>query len=316
MTTQNNSALWDSVCKTDPKYTKDFSRSGGFKGTAINPTYQTMRATEAFGPVGVNWGWEVEKEDYMNGCNGEIVHVLRIKFWYRITKAFSEMILGNAEDLIGAVCSFPCYGQTTFVGKNKNGLFTDEEAPKKSLTDALSKALSFLGFSADIHLGLYDSNKYVNDRRAEFGNDEKSPSTTKTTEKAPAPPKQSNVATSKTAASPVAGNNKTPASSPATAPTATTVTWNDATKKMVSDKLNTLKTIDEIRKYWSEFSVSTGITRENNVDVYSDMLSVFNSRITVIRADNAKPQEQAQPTQAQPASEASNDPAQEEKKAA
>jgi hypothetical protein len=59
------------------------------------------------------------------------------------------------------------FGQTTFVGKNKNGYFTDEEAPKKSLTDAIGKALSMLGFSADIYLGLFDDNKYVNDRKAE-----------------------------------------------------------------------------------------------------------------------------------------------------
>ena len=42
------------------------------------------------------------------------------------------------------------------------GPFTDEEAPKKSLTDALSKAMSWLGFAADIHLGRWDDNKYVN----------------------------------------------------------------------------------------------------------------------------------------------------------
>src|SRR5690606_33640239 len=60
------------------------------------------------------------------------------------------------------------FGQTTFVGRNKNGFFTDEEAPKKSLTDAMSKCLSLLGFSADIHLGRFDDNKYVNDLRQEF----------------------------------------------------------------------------------------------------------------------------------------------------
>jgi hypothetical protein len=53
------------------------------------------------------------------------------------------------------------YGATTFVGEDKNGVFTDEEAPKKSLTDALTKALSMWGFSADVFLGLYDDNKYV-----------------------------------------------------------------------------------------------------------------------------------------------------------
>jgi len=60
------------------------------------------------------------------------------------------------------------FGATTYVGKNKYGPFTDEEAKKKTLTDAISKCLSWLGFSADVHLGRYDDNKYVNDLRKEF----------------------------------------------------------------------------------------------------------------------------------------------------
>jgi hypothetical protein len=52
------------------------------------------------------------------------------------------------------------FGQTTFVGSNKYGPFTDEEAPKKSLTDATTKALSMLGFGGDIFTGLYDDEDY------------------------------------------------------------------------------------------------------------------------------------------------------------
>jgi hypothetical protein len=88
-------------------------------------------------------------EKYVPGGEGTIIHVLRI----------------NLRHPHGSV---PSFGQTTFVGQNKNGVFTDEEAPKKSLTDATTKALSMLGFSADVFLGLYDDNKYVNDRKTEF----------------------------------------------------------------------------------------------------------------------------------------------------
>jgi hypothetical protein len=45
--------------------------------------------------------------------------------------------------------------------------FTDEDAPKKSVTDALVKALSMIGFAGDIFMGRYDDSKYVNDLRAE-----------------------------------------------------------------------------------------------------------------------------------------------------
>jgi len=141
--------LWQSVEKTDPKYTNGFSRPGGFSGTAINATYLIRKATELWGPMGSSWGAEIADERYVEGAEGTIIHVLRILFFYPEGR-------------------FPSYGQTTFVGENKNGKFTDEEAPKKSLTDAITKALSMLGFSADVFLGLYDDNKYVNDRRDEF----------------------------------------------------------------------------------------------------------------------------------------------------
>jgi hypothetical protein len=142
-------SLWRAVEKTDPKYTKAFSRAGGFSGTAINATYLVRKATELWGPMGSEWGAEVADERYVEGADGTIIHVLRINFRY-------------------PQGAFPSYGQTTFVGQNKNGKFTDEEAPKKSMTDAITKALSMLGFSADVFLGLYDDNKYVNDRKAEF----------------------------------------------------------------------------------------------------------------------------------------------------
>jgi hypothetical protein len=145
----DNLKLWQSVEKTDPKYTKAFTKGGGFSGTAINATYLIRKATELWGPMGSTWGPEVVDDKYVPGGDGTIIHVLRINLRY-------------------PQGSVPSFGQTTFVGTNKNGMFTDEEAPKKSLTDATTKALSWLGFSADVFLGLYDDNKYVNDRKQEF----------------------------------------------------------------------------------------------------------------------------------------------------
>jgi hypothetical protein len=51
---------------------------------------------------------------------------------------------------------------------NANGAI-DEDAPKKATTDALTKLLSHLGFSADVFLGLYDDNKYVARLQQQFG---------------------------------------------------------------------------------------------------------------------------------------------------
>lgn len=148
---EKNMELWKSVQQTDPRFTKSFSRAGGFSGTAINATYLIGRATKLWGPIGGAWGYSIEDEKYVQGSEGYMIHVLRIRFRYP-----------NGE--------FPAYGQTTFTGINKNGPFTDEEAPKKSLTDAITKALSMLGFAADVHLGMYDDNKYVSSLREKFEN--------------------------------------------------------------------------------------------------------------------------------------------------
>lgn len=157
-----NTTLWAAVEKTDPKYTKQFSRGGGFKGTATNATYLAKKATEHFGPCGTGWGINVLNEELIQGAplllDGQVVahemiHKVHARFWYVL-----DGTRGEVEQ----------FGQTQMVGKNKNGFYTDEEAPKKSLTDAMSKCLSLLGFSADIHLGLYDDNKYVAQLKEEF----------------------------------------------------------------------------------------------------------------------------------------------------
>jgi hypothetical protein len=160
-----NKNLWNTVAVTNPNFVKSFTRCGGFSGTAINATYQAQKATETFGPCGIGWGIDILEERYQDGApliqdgavvGNEVIHVLRAKLWY--------VHQGKRGEVIH-------FGQTPFVGRNKNGFFTDEEAPKKSMTDAMSKCLSLIGFSADVHLGLYDDNKYVADLRKEFGTD-------------------------------------------------------------------------------------------------------------------------------------------------
>jgi hypothetical protein len=160
-TSANKSALWSEVQETDPRYTKTFNRAGGFKGTSTNATWLAKRATEVFGPCGIGWGVKVLDEQIIEGhpitdtCNTK-VHKVRVQFWYVL-----DGVRGEIEQ----------FGQTEMVGKNSKGLYTDEEAPKKSITDAMTKCMSLLGFAADIHLGLYDDNKYVNDLKQHYGRD-------------------------------------------------------------------------------------------------------------------------------------------------
>lgn len=159
-----NLQIWNGVQRTDPKYTKEYSGPGGFTGTAVNAMYLAMRATEQFGPCGTGWGYEILEDRFDIGgplldkatgavvCNSQM-HTLKLALWY----------LGGDGERKTVVH----YGHTPFITQNKFGITTDMEAPKKSLTDAIGKCLSQLGFSADIRLGLYDDIHYLNEITSE-----------------------------------------------------------------------------------------------------------------------------------------------------
>lgn len=135
-----NLDLWERVRTPDPDHLKPFD-NGKFKGTAIRPAYLARAATEQFGPVGVGWGFRVEDERYVE-AGPVLLHVVRVLLWYKLGDTRGEVVQ---------------YGQTVLVSKNGH---VDDEAPKKSLTDAVGKCLSLLGFAADVHMGLWDGAKY------------------------------------------------------------------------------------------------------------------------------------------------------------
>jgi hypothetical protein len=152
--------LWNKVEKTDPAHTKKFTKGGGFSGTAIKPIYLIKKATEIWGPAGAKWGWQVAEEKIINAAPMKVtegivafeqLHSVRIKLYYPVS-----------DDKTGVVES---YGHTILSGARNNGNFyTDDEAPKKSLTDAIGKALHYLGFSADVYFGEFDGSKYEDDK--------------------------------------------------------------------------------------------------------------------------------------------------------
>ena len=152
-----NTALWQAFETTDPKYTKAFKRGGGFKGTAINATSIQKTLTEQFGPCGIGWKFVLEDDRIVEGhklTSGDLckLHVIR----------------GHLDYCIGDkwYSTGPQFGQTTLVGEHgdyeKRYTYTDEEAPKKSITDCIGKCAATLGIGADVYLGLFDDNKYVN----------------------------------------------------------------------------------------------------------------------------------------------------------
>lgn len=154
----HNLGIWNAVAKTDPSHTK--AVTFGRKFTSIDAHWQIMRATEQFGPVGQGWGYNVDHS--VERLTPEmILAVADVAIWWRD---------GDDKQMYGPVrgtCEM--YGPKTSQGKPIPGVFiTDEDAPKKAMTDALTKGLSHLGFSADVFLGLFDDNRYVQKIKKEF----------------------------------------------------------------------------------------------------------------------------------------------------
>lgn len=149
MTLRENMRIWQEVCVTDPSQTKGVTR--GRKFTAIDAMYQVQRATEVFGPVGIGWGYDVQYTTVMEGTTAPMVPfvVATVTLWH-----------GNRENTFGPIMAIH-----PLVAKYSSGAQFDDDAPKKALTDALTKALSHLGFSADVFLGKFDENKYVEKAR-------------------------------------------------------------------------------------------------------------------------------------------------------
>lgn len=158
MNNEKNLSIWSQVDKTDIRFTKK-AKVGGQDITSLSGTAMVMKATELFGPVGIGWGWKIIEERFDDGheivvgegdkraCIGrEIGHTVKICLWF-----MQEGQRGEIEQ----------YGCTRYQYKANYGMTTDGEAPKKSLTDAIKKALSMLGFSADVFLGMFDDRDYV-----------------------------------------------------------------------------------------------------------------------------------------------------------
>jgi hypothetical protein len=154
---KDNMHIWNQVCKTNPAYTKNVEK-GSYKYTAVCAQHQRKRATELWGPFGQGWGIKNVNFNFID--NG--------------TKALYTAILYYPNGEFPINSSISLYLQRK---EYKNGSFTgnytqifDEEWSKKVSTDALTKALSYLGFNSDIFEGKFDDNKYVAELKKEIQN--------------------------------------------------------------------------------------------------------------------------------------------------
>ena len=156
----SNLSLWDKVKKTDPAHTKPGSK-GKFNFTSVAPMYQNWKATEQFGIQGIGWGVLVGSEVFTEKEYGTTTILSYDAVLYFIDDGVRGEIPIHASEK-------SCYMTNGYNGK-EGYMKIDDEVRKKVVTNAKTKGLSELGFSADIFMGQFDDPNYVDYLNFEIG---------------------------------------------------------------------------------------------------------------------------------------------------
>lgn len=140
----DNLRIFQALSYTNPAHTKEFGKFGK-RLTTVDAMHQIKNMTEHFGAVGKGWKYKAEYTYTDMLVFAEVTVSWRDKEeWYSYGAISSVCALYNKADKL------------------------DDEAPKKAMTDAMTKALSHLGMSADVFLGMFDNSKYVEKVSAEY----------------------------------------------------------------------------------------------------------------------------------------------------
>ncbi len=142
MESKNNLDLWNKVCTTNPKNTKQ-AKNSGRTFTAILPQSQIKKATSIWGAYGSTWGLKDSVvSEPITLHEGNVLVRLTATFYYPGGE-FTESTAGYLVRMT-----------------NKGYLSTDIDVYKKLSTDLLTKCLSKLGFNSDVFEGKFDDQGY------------------------------------------------------------------------------------------------------------------------------------------------------------
>lgn len=168
-----NMKLWEATRGVDKRFTKPITGKS-YKGDSPNPTYIIMKITEQLGPIGREWGFVVvnqsviegmphqiavkREESYYPAKEGQPLSISQRCTEYQIIRETTHQVqIEFWQNVDGQRRTFSAFGATPMLYLSSKGKWIcDEDAAKKSLTDAYTKAASWLGVVADIFLGLYD----------------------------------------------------------------------------------------------------------------------------------------------------------------
>lgn len=141
----DNLTVYNAV-RAVPKEALKEIQAGRLKGKSdINPMWRLKVLTELFGVCGIGWKYVITKQWLENGANDEIAAFVNIDLFIKVDGEWSEAIPGT--------------GGSSFVTKERSGLYTSDECFKMALTDAISVACKALGVGADVYWSA-DATKY------------------------------------------------------------------------------------------------------------------------------------------------------------
>lgn len=147
--------LWEKV-RSVPATALKKIEGGRLNGKSdINPMWRIKTLTEQFGICGIGWKYEITRQWLETGGNDEISAFVNIDLYIKGKDKWSEAIPGT--------------GGSSFVAKEKSGLYTSDECFKMALTDAISVACKALGFGADVYWDK-DTTKYSQQRHTDTQN--------------------------------------------------------------------------------------------------------------------------------------------------
>jgi len=145
---KNANLVLYNIVRTVPHEAQKTIKGGRLNGfTDINPMWRIMTLTEHFGMCGFGWYFNITRMWTENGANNEVAAFVEIDLFVKYSGEWSKPIKG--------------VGGSSFISKEKNGLYTNDEAYKMALTDAISVSCKALGFGADIYFDK-DNTKYSN----------------------------------------------------------------------------------------------------------------------------------------------------------
>jgi len=159
MLSKENMAHWNALGITNPKFAK--AVTFGRKFTSVNPQWQIMRMTQQFGPVGQGWGYDVQ-HSIERIHEWHVLAVADVTIWWRDSEAVTIGKYGPIRGAASMISPVRDKGVLVFEKDSKMvKVMMDDDAPKKAMTDAITKGLSHIGISADVFLGMFDDQAYV-----------------------------------------------------------------------------------------------------------------------------------------------------------